>query len=184
MLNKRGSSVTFGFVLIFVALLGAIFLGIVVYAFNVVNDTISQDVDIGQVNLKEVSDATFGQINTGIKDQADTIGILMLLGMCLLMIINGYFTAGKFPKLFFVIDIFLLALFFIPAIYVSQIYLTFINSTTVFSDTFINIIPKTSKFVLNLPLIVSTVGVLTMIVSYAGLRRERTTGEETNVLGF
>lgn len=185
MKNKKGSSVFWGLIIIFVALLFAIFLGVTVYSFNLVNSVLSQDVDIGQVNLKNVSDTTFGQINTGMINNADTIGIVFLLGMLLLMILNGYYVGSKNPKLFFVVDIFILALFFIPSIYVSQIYETFINSSTVFSDTFINIIPKTSKFILNLPVIMGTVGVITMIISYAGIRKDdELTGGDVNVLGY
>ncbi len=184
MRNKRGTSLIWGLIIIFASLLIAIFLGITVYSFNLVNDVLSQDADIGQVNLKNVSDTTFGQINTGIVNNADTIGVILLLGMCLMMIINGYYIGSKNPKLFFVIDIFLLALFFIPSIYVSQIYETFINSSTVFSDTFINIIPKTSKFMLNLPTIMASVGVITMILSYAGIRKDDEISGEVNILGY
>ena len=184
-MNKKGTSIVWGLVIIFVSLLLAIFLGIAVYSFNLVNSILSQDVDIGQVNLKNVSDSTFGQINTGMLNNADTIGIILLLGMCLLMIINGYYLGSKNPKLFFVIDIFLLALFFIPSIYVSQVYETFINSSTVFQDTFINTIPKVSKFILNLPQIIASVGVITMILSYAGIRRDDDINRgDVNVLGY
>jgi hypothetical protein len=184
MKNKKGSSVIWGLVIILSSILIAVFLGITVFSFNLVNDVISQDVEIGQVNLKNISDTTFGQINTGIVNNADTFGIILLLGMCLLMIINGYYIGSKNPKMFFIIDIFLLALFFIPSIYISQIYETFINSSTVFSSTFIDIIPKTSKFMLNLPKIIASVGVITMIVSYAGIRKDDAVGEGVNVLGF
>jgi len=185
MKNKKGTSLAWGLVIVFASLLMAIFLGITVYSFNLVNTVLSEDVDIGQVNLKNVSEATFGQINSGMLANADTIGIILLLGMCLMMIINGYYIGSKNPKLFFVIDVFLLALFFIPSIYVSQIYQTFINSSTVFQDTFINVIPKVSKFLLNLPTIIASVGIITMILSYAGIRKDDDTkGGDVNVLGF
>ncbi len=181
---KKGVSTIWGFVIIFVALLFAIFLGVVVYTFNLLTETLGQDVDIGQVNLKDVTDTTIGQINTGMIANADTIGILFLLGMCVLMMFNGYYLGSKNPKLFFVIDVFILGLFFIPAIYVSQVYETFINSTTLFENTYINIIPKVSKFMLNLPSIIATVGVITMILSYAGIRKDdELRGEDVNVLG-
>jgi len=182
--NKKGSSVIWGLIIIFSSILIAIFLGITAYSFNLVNDVLSQDVDVGQVNLKNISDTTFGQINSGLINNIDTIGIILLLGMCLLMIINGYYMGSKNPKIFFIVDIFLLALFFIPSIYVSQIYSTFINSSTVFTSTFIDVIPKTSKFMLNLPAIIGTVGVITMILSYAGIRKDDDTSGEVNVLGF
>lgn len=180
--NKKGSAVIWGFVIMFVALLIAIFLGITVYTFNIINSVLSEDIDVGQVNLANVTATTFGQINTGIINNADTIGIILLFGMCLLMIVNGFFFGSKSLKLFFIVDIFLLALFFIPAIYISQVYETFINSSTIFQSTFIDLIPKTSKFMLNLPGIIGTVGVITMIVSYIGIKKGDE--EDLNVLGY
>lgn len=185
MKNKKGTSVIWGFMIMFFAFFLALGLGITVLGFGLVNDVLSQDVDLGQVNLKNVSDTTFGQINTGLVDNADTLGVIMLLGMCLLMILNGYYLGSKSPKMFFIVDIFLLALFFIPSIYISQVYEIFINSAPIFSDIFIDVIPKTSKFILNLPTIIGTVGVITMIVSYAGIRRDdEKAGGEVNVLGY
>lgn len=181
MKNKRGSSMVWAFVIIFVSLLFSIFLGITVYSFNLVNDAMSYDVDIGQVNLKEVTEATFGQINTGLINNADTIGIIFLFGMLILMILNGYFIGKKYPKMFFIIDFFLLALFFIPSIYVSQAYELFINSTEILSQTFIDIIPDVSKFMLNLPVIIAVAGIITMILSYARIGRKT---QPQSVAGF
>lgn len=185
MINKRGSAVVPAFLIMFVALLFAIFLGLTVYSFSIINDVLSQDVNIGQVNLAEVTGYTFGQITTGMLNNADTIGVIFLIGMLLLMMMNGYYVASKNPKLFFIIDIFLLALFFIPAIYISQIYDTFIQSSTVFQSTFIDTIPKVSKFLLNLPVILATTGIITMILSYSGIRKDdQTGGDGANVLGY
>lgn len=182
MMNKKGFSVAGSFFIIFISLLFAIFLGLTVFSFNLLTETLSIDVDVGQVNLKDVTEATFGQINTGIINNADTIGIIFLFGMCILMMLNGYYTAKDSPKLFFVIDFFLVILFFIPSIYVSQVYELFINSTSILSGTFIDVIPKTSKFVLRLPIIIGTVGIVTMILSYSGLG-EKQKGE-LSVAGF
>lgn len=182
-MNKKGQSVSEGFTLIFAALIIAIFLGLIVFGFDLVNDVLSQDVEIGQVNLKTITEGTFGKMNTGLINNADTIGITMLFGMCLLMILNGYYFGSRSLKLFFVVDIFLLIFFFIPSIYVSQVYEIFINSTELFEDAFINVIPKTSKFILNLPVIIATVGIITIIVSYTGIRKDDER-EELSVQGF
>ncbi len=182
MKNKRGSiSMVWAFMIIFISLLFSIFLGITVYSFNLINDVMSYDVDIGQVNLKEVTEATFGQINTGMINNADTIGIIFLFGMLILMMLNGYFVGKNYPKLFFVVDFFLLALFFIPSIYVSQVYEIFINSTAILSPTFIDVIPKVSKFMLNLPTIIATAGIITMVLTYAKIGKPR---QPQSVAGF
>lgn len=186
MAQSKGSSVAWALVLIFGSLFISIFLGLTIYGFNLATNTIGQDVEVGQVNLQNITNQTLGRINTAFVTNADSIGILMLLGMCFMMILNGYFFGKDNPKLFLVVDIFLLALFFIPSIYVSQAYSTFINSSTVFQNTFITIIPKVSKFMLNLPVIVGAVGIITMIVSYAGISRgtAELTGDDVNVMGY
>ncbi len=170
--NKKGMATIGIFIFIFAAFFIAIFLGITLFIFNQINDVLDIDVDVGQVNLKDINAQTFGQINTGFINNADIIGMMILLSMCLLMILNGFFLGSKFPKLFFILDIFILVFVFITAVYLSQTYEIFINSTSVL-DLYINDIPNTSKFILNLPLIVGTLGALIMIFSYSGLNKER-----------
>lgn len=184
MKNKRGSAVVFAIALIVLSFLLAVFLGVAVYSFSLVNEVLSVDVEVGQVNLEDTVEATFGQISTALVNNADTIGIILLLSMCLTMMFSGYYLGSKNPKMFFIIDFFLLVLFFIPSIYVSQLYNTFISSNTVLTSTFIDTIPDVSKFVLNLPVIVGTVGVITMILSYSGIRKDDAPSGEVSVLGF
>ena len=174
MINKKGSTLIWGLVIIFVSILVAIGLGLWVFGFNLTNEMIGQDIDLGNgVNLKDISDATFGQINTGLIENADMIGVVLLFGMCLFMMLNGYYLGEKYPKIFIVVDFFLLIMFYIPAAYVSSAYETFINSTEILAPTFINIIPNTSKFVLRLPIITGTVGILTMILTYSKLGKNK-----------
>ncbi len=174
MINKKGASVGWGLVVMFASLLIAIFLGLGVYGFGLVNSMLSQDIDLGNgVNLKTVSDATFGQINTGLVNNADTIGVVLLFGMILFMMINGYVLGDKYPKIFIVVDLFLLIMFFIPAGYIAWVYEIFINSTDILTPTYITTISKTSKFILNLPAIMGTAGIITMILTYSGLRKKK-----------
>lgn len=178
--NKRGLGTVNMFIFIFAAFFMILFLGIVLFIFNQINAALDIDVDIGQVNLRDVNSETFGKINTGFVNNADVLGVMMLLGMSLLMILNGFFIGQKSPKIFLVIDILILVFVFITAVYLSQTYETFINSTSVL-DLYIDDLPKSSKFILNLPLFVGTLGALVMIFTYAGLNKER---GELNVQGF
>lgn len=182
-MKKNGSAVIQGFAIIFLSFFVALFLGIAVFSFNLTTEVLSQDVDIGQTNLKTITEGTFGQINTAMLNNADLIGVIILFMMCFTMMINGFFTASRSPKIFFVIDFLLLVLFFIPSIYVSQIYEIFINSTDLFEDVFINKIANTSKFMLNLPQIIAVTGLITMVLSYSGLRRSDEK-EGLNIQGF
>ena len=183
--NRKGSSVDLGFLIMFNALIISVFLGVSVYVFNLITVNLGQDVDVGQTNLQIVTDSTLGQLNLGLASNADLIGITLLFGMCFLMIMNGYFIGRNNSKLFFIIDMFLLILFFIPAVYISQVYEILITANTPLSGTFTDVISGTSRFMLNLPIIIGSVGVLTMILSYSGIRRlNREPGDGSNVLGY
>lgn len=170
--NKKGMSVVGMFTFIFAVFFVAIFLGMSLFLFIQINSILDTNVDVGQVNLQDINGLTFGQINTGFVSNADTIGIMTLLSMSLLMILNGFFIGSRYPKLFMAIDILILVFVFILSVYISQTYELFINSTVLLSDIYINDIPNTSKFVLNLPLIVGTLGALIMIFSYSGLNKD------------
>lgn len=169
-MNKKGTAVLQLFIFVFAMFFIALFLGLTLWGFNLINDVFDQDVEVGQVNLGEVNALTFGKMNAGFIANADTIGIVILLGMCLLMVMNGYFFGYKYPKFFLAVDILILVFVFILSVYLSQVYEIFINSTDLF-NLFIDDIPKTSTFILNLPTIIATVGALVMIVSYSGIRK-------------
>lgn len=149
----------------------AIFLGLVAYGFGIFNDVLDQDVMVGQVNLSEANSQSFGKFATGFISRADLIGVVLLLSMVLVMFFNAYFFGSKYPKWFLIIDIVILVFAFITSVYIAQTYQTFIDGANVIDD-YVNTIPKTSKFVLNMPKWVATIGVIMMILSYAGLKKD------------
>lgn len=179
--NKKGMTTIQIFLFIFAAFLGIILLGIAMWGFDLVNDNLGIDVNVGQVNLQNVTNQTFGKVSNAFVDNGDTIGIILLLGMCLFMIVNGYVIGQKYPKLWIVIDIFILVFAFVLAVYISQTYSTLINSSSILS-IYEDSLPNSSTFVLNLPLVISIVGILIMIVTYAGIRKDEE--QETTVLGY
>lgn len=178
--KKRGQATIYMFLFVFVVFFFALFLGLALWGFNIVNDVFDQDLEVGQVNLSEINAQTFGKMNTAFIDSADTIGIVLVLGMALVMIFNAYALGDRYPKLFFVVDVLILVFVFITAIYLSQTYDIFINSTDLF-DLYVNDLPKTSAFVLNLPAVVGTLGALILIFSYIGIRRDE---REPDVGGY
>lgn len=180
-INKKGLSTIGIFPFIFYFFFIAIFLGITILIFNSVSEGLDHDVYIGQVNLAEINNQTFRQFEIALTDKADMLGIVLLLGMCLMLFMNAFLTGRNYPKLFMIIDIFIIIFAFILAVYISQIYETFINSTDILTDIYINNIPNASKFILNLPLIVSTLGVIIMILTYSQMNRKE---REANVLGI
>lgn len=180
-MNKKGLATVNMFLYVFGVFFGIVFLGIIVFIFTQVTTVLRTDIDVGQVNLKNVTDDSLGKITDGLADNADNLGIMLILGMALMMIMNGYYFGSRNNKIWLVIDFFILIFVFILAVYMSQTYETLINSTTLLSEIFIDTIPKASKFVLNLPSIVATLGALIMIFSYAGINRDE---EAPNVLNF
>lgn len=180
-MNKKGLTSGQTFLFIFFGFLGILFLGLALLGFNLVYQYIAIDTDIGQVNLQNITNQTFGKINTAFTDSADNMGIILLLGMALLMIGNGYFIGKKFPKAWVIIDIFLLVFAVLGAVYVAQTFDTIINSTSYF-NIYGDSLPKSTAFILNLPYIVAILGVLIMIFTYAGISKNEE--PEPNVLGY
>ena len=183
-MNKKGvqGPVTIQmFLFVFVALFIIMGLGLYVFAFNLITENIGVDVDVGQVNLKNVTDSTLGKINVALGLNADILGVIILLMMSVMMMLNGFFLGRGNSRLWIVGDIFILVFVFILSVYIAQIYSILINASPILS-VFIDDLPKSSTFILNLPIYTATIGALIMIVSYAAIN-ERGRGQ-ANVLGF
>jgi len=177
-MNKKGI-VSFGiFKSLILFLLIAIFLGISVYTFSTISGYMGQDIEIGQVNLGEISNQTLGVISSGFVNSADTLGIVVLLSMCILMLGTAYFSQGH-HKIMIVVEIFIIIFTFVGAVYISNTYNTYITAFSGIDDVYSETLHKTSKFVLTLPIVTIVIGALMIILSY-GLRRK----EEINVLGY
>ena len=171
--NKKGLTTISLFLFVFAALLIIIFLGIAVFMFNTISTNLDIDEDFGQVNLKDVNALTFGRINQAFLDSADYIGFTILFSLVLLMFLNAYFLRGEYPRLFLIIDIVLLVFAYILSVYISETYSLLINSTSLLSNIYINMMPKSSAFILNLPNIIGIIGCIIMILSYSGMPRKK-----------
>ena len=97
------------------------------------------------------------------------------------MIINAFAFGSENPKLFIVIDILILGFVFMVSIYISIVYNIFINSTPLLTSVYVDKMPMTSTFILNLPAIIGTLGALIMIFSYSGIKKANKEG--INVIG-
>lgn len=178
-MNKKGLSTLQLFAFIFISFFIVMFLGLGVWGFNLVYDNLALDVDVGQTNLKNITDATFGKVNSAFTQTADTIAVVLLLGMAIVMILSGYVLGEKYPKIMIGIDIIILVFCFIVSIYISQTFDTYINSNEYFT-LYADNLPKSSAMILNLPYYIGVIGVLIMIFSYA-ITKPR---EETSVYGY
>lgn len=184
MINGKKGLTTFMLIIFaFIVLLGVIMLGFALWSFNLIDDSMDVDVDIGNVNLADANNQTIGQIRDAFDSYADSIGVILIFGMAVSMILAGYIFGRRSSKLWIPIDFFILIFVFIIAVYFSQVYSFFINADPLISAIYIDSIPKTSKFLLHLPLYVSTLGIFIMIATYAIKGRGQEEGV-TNVLGY
>jgi hypothetical protein len=156
--------------LIFLIFFSAILLGVFGLIFYYANVYLSQDIMIGAVNLSEANADSFGQVADAYIGKMDLIGYFIIFSLILGMTINAYYSRGKYPLVMLIIDVVLLVFAYIISVYVSNTYETFINSASILS-IYINDMPRTSAFILRLPLYVSIIGVIMMIVSYIPIPR-------------
>lgn len=180
-MNRKGKSMLYVMIFIVLALLLAIFLGLFAWVYSLVDENLDLDIMIGQVNLSEVNDQTFGAFADSFIGIADNLGVAILVMMCFLIILNGYFFGSKLPKLMIIVDIFILIMCFILSIYVSFSYYTLINSSDVLSF-YSDMLPKTSTFVVTLPFITAILGALVIFFTYAAIKKDNP--EVNKVLGY
>ncbi len=180
MKNKRGQTTIFILLGILIVFSGVLII-IVIGAFSTnANAALSQNASIGQVNLKTVSDDTFGQFNTMVVNNADWWGISIIFGMVLGLFLTSYFTRNSFPKVAIIFDIFFIFIAFIFSLYLSATYNVIVVALTSAGQTFAEVnLPNTSYFILNLPIFVAIIGVVMMILFHASIPRK---SEEANII--
>ena len=179
MINKKGGITIFilyGFLILFLAIIVLIIQGII--SVNI-NEALSQNVSIGNVNLKTISDDTFGKYNTMVLNNADWWGTAIIFGMVLGLFLAAYFTRNTLPKISILLDIFFIYIAFIFSLYLSAAYSQIVTALTSAGETFAEeFLPNTSFFILNLPLFTVVIGVIMMIIFHSSIPRK---AEETTI---
>lgn len=170
-MNKKGVVTSSIFSFMVIILIATIFLGVYGLVFYYMNNSLSQNVNVGNVNLNTIRGQTFGQLNDGFLNNLDILGLAVVFGMAIGMLTNAYVFRGKYPKLFIILDIIIMFCGYLVAVYISNTYETLINassSLTIFSER----LSMTSTFILRLPIIVPIIGVIIMILSYSGIPKQ------------
>lgn len=98
--------------------------------------------------------------------------------MALGLIGSAYFLRGNFPRIFIILDIFIIVVAVIISVYLSNTYEVFITSLADTIPQYTDAIPRTSTFILNLDNIVIVVGALTIALAHIVIPRKRR-NEET-----
>ncbi len=183
MKNKRGQTTIFilgGILVVFIGVIILIVFG--VFSTNL-NESLSQNISVGQVNLQTVSDQTIGQFNTMVVNNADWWGTGIIFGMVLALFLTAYFARGTFPKIAIILDIFFIFVAFLFSLYLSAAYNQVVVSLTSAGQTFAEVsLPNTSYFILNLPLFTAIIGVVMMILFHSSIpRKSEEAGMITNI---
>ena len=179
-MNKKAQSAVPVFIVMAVVLVSIIGLGLIAYASNEINTAfMSVDGMVGQVNFSEATENTWGEFNSGLINSLNFLGIALIFGLLIGMLVVAYYTRHEKPVLFFIIDILLLFIAFIVAGYISDSYEILIG-VDVFNEIFVQNMNLVAKAMLNLPILVTVFGVLTMIISYIGIPKS----SEEQVAGF
>jgi hypothetical protein len=170
--NKRGQMSIFIFIMFFALLAFAIFALVGGIALVKVNTALSQDVDIGNVNLKNITSDTFGKYTTMYLNNADWWGICTIAGLILGLFLSAYMMRNNYPKWGIILDIFIILVLFIFSLYLSASYQTIIDALASANETFLeDYIPRTSLFILNLPIFTVIIGSIMMVLFHSTIPR-------------
>lgn len=170
--NKKGQTTILMMVMIVGLLLAIILIFVGGITTIKINEALDQDLDMGQVNLKDINEDTFGKFAEMYLNNADWWGISIIFGMILGLFLSSYFLRGRFPKWVIVIDIFIIIAMFVVALYISSTYGILVDSLNSAGEDFLEVyIPKTSMFMLNLPIFVVIIGVISMILMHSSIPR-------------
>lgn len=139
-------------------------------AYNALN----RNVSVGQVNLQEINDDTFGKFHSTFINQADWWGLATIFGMVSGLFLSAFFLRGRMPKFGIILDVLIIFSFLILSVYVSNTYETLINAFNSAGLTFLeDKTPKTSFFIANLPIFVTIIGAGTTLLFHSSIPRRK-----------
>jgi len=127
----------------------------------------------GNVNISIVADDTFGEMNRAMATGIKPLSITLIFGMILMMLLVAYFIRDD-PPVMLIVDFFILVLSVIFSVYIANSFETLLTGYP-FSSTLLSM-KASSWIILNLPTVVTVIGILIMIVSYLGVVRRRGIG--------
>ena len=104
-------------------------------------------------------------MNRSLIAQMDQISLIILFGILIVMGLVGIGLAQEHPRIFFLVDAFLLVGVFIMADFISGAYETIISNPSLNAVSTENL-PNQAKFILNLPIWATLTGLLIMVFTY------------------
>lgn len=169
-MNNRGIVNMFLLVGLLIIFMGAIVLIVFGIVSININSALNQNVEIGQVNLATVNAQTIGKFNEMVVNNADFWGLGIIFGTILGLWGGAYFTRNSFPRLGIIIDIGFIFLAFLVSLYFRAIYsetvIALVNAGQTFPTDYLT---RTNFIMLNLPIFIAIIGVVSMIIFYMRL---------------
>lgn len=172
--NKKGQMTMWIFAMFVLLIVGIIFIFIggliTIKTYNVLNI----DMPIGNVNLQNMTENSFGQFYDMYVNNADWWGISLTFGMILGLFLSAYITRNTIPKWGLVFDIFIIIGAFFFSLYLSSTYSGLLNSLASANETFLeDYTPKTSTFIINLPIFTVIIGAITMFLFHSSIPKKK-----------
>ena len=141
-------------------------LGILAFVFNSMYSGLNQDVMLGNVNLSNITEGTFGVFVNSYNNNLDLYGLFVIFGTIIGLFLASFIMRGKWDKLLIIVDILIMTIAYIFSVIISNTYETFLNASAGVITQFEGLMPKTSNFLLHLPRYVVVIGVVCMILFY------------------
>ena len=137
-----------------------------------INNALNQDIDMGQTNLAEINAKTFGMFAMTYLNHADWWGMAIIIGMVIGLFLSAYIMRNTLPKWGIIIDIFIIVGMFILSLYISSSYSILLDSLNSAGETFLEVYtPRTSTFMINLPIFIVIIGVIMMVLFHSSIPR-------------
>jgi hypothetical protein len=178
--NKKGVTTLALIAIIFFALFLVILLAIISFSVGIFDSQISKlDITLGNFSFNETYQETMHpSMNVLEVTGPKMISIGTLLGMVLIMLLIGAKTEKK-HNIWIILDIIIIIVAEIIAVYIKGIFQdTIMNLSPELYQIFITTLSESSKWILNMPTIIPTVGVLIILATYVLKREDEETSEE------
>lgn len=170
-MNKKAEVSDLGLMSVF-ALAFFVFLFTWMFFWNELDTALSGgDIIAGNLNISNFSAQTVGAVNVALLSTGDLFGIFYIFGTLIGIVVGGFLTRDKSSTVFVVVEFIILIFAYIIAVYISNSVETILILLP-FADFVITNLNLTSKIMLLLPRIIIITGVLTIIVTYAGIPRK------------
>jgi len=171
-MNKQGS-ISDMFLLMVVGFMLVLLSAAFILAFGIVTTNLTAiDTGAGEPNISEASSITFGNINVALQ-QLRWWTFALIIGFAASIFISNFLI--KINPVFFIFHIMVTIIAVVVAIIISNAYEVVYTSNNIFGaqlQTFVG----TSWMLLNLPIVITVIGVLGGVFQFIGITRDTQQG--------